>query len=490
MSPADYPTSGALVPRRRKILSVAALCLGVAATFPPVRSGAAEPDTAPAPATPAPNPADLAALNARLQELLGQLRPYNIPHLDEISTEPAATTVEELARQVDRLYVETAFQSASRYRTYEDNLRGLTDERVRLEEARVEYAKLEKELAAAPDRVKTEEARSAQLMAQAASEERLAATLRDNAAVLEQDFLAARGTALGSVYYLLPTNQRVTFHEGTQKNANNSAYIKLDEVEPDHPARTPPAPAKPAAAKPEGTGVTPPPPVAGSLEDKFAAFADKQRALRGVAGLLPPQEKQLAASRELADAQQKKNDVLTAQMAEFAGPLGQSAAAANEAEDRILTAQVNQKISAGNLLRLGTSAVLWSYLKESIVAPQMENFLQDNGLKKIPKGPALLEAINQRPQDFIPKSGAFENTQALTSLKLKLLDVEPNLELRAQAATEALEGNKLGAGGDLLAHFFKNLDKQGIALLRATTDTLEPAQQKIAQALLKHAPAE
>ncbi len=471
------------------MLFATALGLVLAGGFGPV-ARAAETESPPAPASPAEPPADLATRNARLQELIVQLRPYNIPHLDEIAAEPAATSADELAQRIDRLYTETAFQSASRYRTYEDNLRGLTDQRIRLEEARAEHTKLEKELAAAPDRLKTEEARSAQLVAQAAGEERLAATLRDNANVLEQDFQTARGTALGSVYYLLPTNQRVAFHEGTQKNSNHSAYLKLDEVEPDHPARTTPAPAKPAAAQSENPSLPAPTPVAGSIEDKFAAFADKQRALRGVAALLPAQEKQLAAARELADAQQKKNDAVNAQLAAFSGPLAQCAATTNDAEDRILTAQVNQKISAGNLLRLGTSAVLWSYLEESIVAPQMENFLQDNGLKKIPQGTELLVKITQRPQDFIPKDGSFENTQGLSALRLKLLDVESSLDVRAQAAAEALEGNKLAAGAELTAHFFKNVDKPGVALLRATAGSLEPAQQKIAEALLKHAPAE
>ena len=487
MSTADHLRRESPVPRHSEILSLATLCLGLVAGLLPVRSPAAPAEQA----APVAGPEPLAALNDRWQTLLGQLRPYAIPHLDELSATPAATTIDELAQRLDRLYAETALQSASRYRTYEDNLRGLTDERVRLEEAKVENNKQEQALATAPDRLKAEQARSTQLTAQAASEEHLATVLRDNAAVLADDFAAARGSSLGAVYYLLPTNQRVSFHEGTQKNANNSAYLKLDEVEPTHPDRTAPAPTKPAAPKMESAVPTPlPPAVAGSLEEKFAAFEDKQRALRNLAALLPPQERQLAAARELADAQQKRKDALTAQLAEFAGPLAESAAAATAAEDRILTAQVNQKISAGNLLRLGTAAILWSYLKESVVAPQMENFLHDNGLAKILRGPALVDAISQRPQDFIPKAGTFEDSHPLVALKLKLLDVEPNLEVRALAAADALEHGKISGSGELVAHCFKNLDKPGLSVLQATTDTLSPGQKKIAQVLLAHAPAE
>ena len=340
--------------------------------------------------------------------------------------------------------------------------------------------------------MKTEESRAAEATAQAQKAEQIATTLRENAVALEEDFLAARNSTLGSVYYLLPTNQRVSFHEGTQKNAANPAYAVLPEVESDPSARAAPATAKAASSlAADANAIQPPAPVAGSIDVKFAAFEDKLRALRNLASLLPPQEKQLAAARELADTQVRERAKLSAQLAEYATPLATHAATVHEAEDRILTAQVNQRISAGNLLRLGTSAVLWSHLKESVVAPLMEQFLTDNGVHiKGQRGPELLEAINQRPQDFIPKKGTFGNTQPLGALRLRLLDVEPSLEVRAAAAAEAFAAGKITGSDVLVAHFFRNLDKQGVAVLQATVDTLVPAQKKIAMALLARAPAE
>jgi hypothetical protein len=230
--------------------------------------------------------------------------------------------------------------------------------------------------------------------------------------------------------------------------------------------------------------------VAGTIDEKFAAFADKQRALRNLAGLLEPQEKPLATARELAEAQVRQNEALAAQLAEFTAPLAKCAATAGEADDRILTAQVNQKIAAGNLLRLGTSALLWTYLREHIVAPQMERFLEENRMAGGKKGLALVDAINQQPKDFIPRSGNFDKPEALGSLRLKLLDVEPSMEVWAGVATDAFAAGKISAASELIARFYLNLDKPGVEILRASLDTLEAPQKKIATALLAHAPAE
>lgn len=469
-----------------RLLLATALVLGLT----PVASRADEPAATTAPSATDASP--LAEANARFQTLLEQLRPYNIPHLDELAAEPTATTSEELAGRLDRLYAETGFQSANRYRTYENNLRALTDERVRLEEARADSAKLEQDIAAAPARLKAAEEKAAQALAQAESAEQIAVALHANAAALEEDFLAARNSTLASVYYLLPTNQRVSFHEGTQKNAANPAYAVLPEVESNRGARLPAASPKPAAPLVDLTNpIQPPAPVSGSLEAKFAAFEDKQRALRNLAALLPPQEKQLAAARELADTQVMARAALNQQLAEYAGPLAQQAATVQEAEDRLLTAQVNQKIAAGNLLRLGTAALLWHHLKATVVAPLMEQFLADNGgLAKGRSGTALLDEIAQRPQDFIPKKGTYENPQPLSALRLRLLDVEPNLETRATAAAEALAAGKITRSDALVARFFKDLDKPGVAVLQATTDTLTPGQKKLAAVLLERAPVQ
>jgi hypothetical protein len=492
-SPA-LPTERSPGPRRRRTASLAAAGLGLLAGLWPLRGGAEEP-AAPAepPAAPAVSPAEaeqLPALNTRLQSILEQLRPYDIPHLDEIAAAPAATSLAELTARVDRLYVEAAFQAAHRFWTYENNLRALTDERVRLEAARVEQPKLEKELAAAPDRLKAEEVRVAELTARAASEERIATILHDNAAAMEETFVAARSSAINAVYSLLPAAQRVAFYNGTQKNSNHPAYAHLPEVESDRATRAAPVAPKPAAPRTAAAGPVPPQPVSGTIDDKFAAFADKQRALRNLAALLPPQEKPLAAARELAEAQVQRNEALAVHLAEFTAPLAKCTAIASEAEDRILTAQVNQKISAGNLLRLGTSALLWTYLREHIVAPQLERFLEDNRMTKGKKGLSLVDAINRQPRDFIPRSGTFDKPEALGSLRLKLLDVEPSMEVWASVATDALAAGKISTGADLTRRFFQNLDKPGVEILRASLDTLETPQRKIALALLARAPAE
>lgn len=489
MSHAALPTAGSLVSRRRAF-PLAAVCLGLLAGFLPAGVAAAEPENAPAPPAAATGTADLPALNARLQTLLGQLLPYNIPHLDEIAAAPAPATVAELDGRLDQVYVATAAETARRIASYDSNLRALTDERVRYEAARVEEPKLERDLAAAPAQLKAEETRATELTTRAATAERIATALRDNAAAMEEIFTTARGSAINSVYYLLPAAQRVAFYNGTQKNANHPAYANLPTVDSDRAAKAGAAPAKSPAPQAAAATAAPPAPFGGTIDEKFAAFEDKLRALRNLAALLPPQEKQLAAARELADAQAGKNDALTAKLAEFAAPLARYATTAAEANDRILNAEVNQKISAGNLLRLGTSALLWTYLREHIVAPQMESFLQENRLARNLKGPALLDAITQQPNNFIPRSGNFDKPESLGALRRKLLDIEPGMDVWAGVATEAFVAGKISAGPGLTARFFKDLDKEGVAVLRASLDMLDAPQKKLATALLARAPAD
>jgi hypothetical protein len=150
-------------------------------------------------------------LTSRFNVLLSTLRTYDVPNIGDLYTATAPATIVELGRRVDRLYVETAFHKSRQYWKYEENAKDLISLPAALSELRTENLKLEENLITAPGRLKNAEAQRDRTMAKAESEEYVASVLRSNAAIVEDDFLTARGKAMWTIHSLLPADRKAAF---------------------------------------------------------------------------------------------------------------------------------------------------------------------------------------------------------------------------------------------------------------------------------------
>jgi hypothetical protein len=429
-------------------------------------------------------------LTSRFNVLLNILRAYDVPNIGDLYTAAAPATIVELGRRVDRLYVETAFHKSRQYWKYEENAKDLISLPAALSALRTENVKLEENLITAPGRLKNAEAQRDRSMAKAESEEYVASVLRNNAAIVEDDFLTARGKAMWTIHSLLPADKKAAFHEGMKKGDALPAYTIQQLYEPAAAAIiTPQRPAELNVSRRDSIGLTQkPPPLAGSIEVKLDAFEDLKTVLGYVGPIIPSQEKRLAAFREQGAQLRKNNDSLLERLQTFESPLEKAKALADDAEQRLLTAQINQKISANNLLRLATAAVIWNHIKNTVVIPQIEQILKANGLSNGVKGVAMIDQIQKSPQDFLPKVGPLKDLPRLIETGKKILNIEENMESFALGAAGATGQIGTAESDILVGHIFHGLSKSGTDIMRTASGAMEGIQGKVAQVLMERAP--
>jgi hypothetical protein len=430
-------------------------------------------------------------LNEQFATLLGELRKYEIPEIGDVYGAPAPTSLDELASRVDRVYVEASFHMERRYWQFEQNtnLRAYS-----LPALREQVAALESKLASAPERLKDAEARRDEVVAKAEAEERTVGILTANARALRSDALATRTSAVGPILELLPGDAKDQFGSAVTRHEADPVYAM--EEPPPPPAAAEAQPQQPAPLNPRHDSVVgpteKPQPVNGTIEDKLKAFDDVKKTLSYVSYMLPSQEQRLPAlMQEVAELRSRKGS-LSEQLSALESPLEAANALADEAEQHFLAAQVAEKVSAGNALRLAAAAVVWEHVRDTVVAPQIEAVLHENGLANGIEGLEMLNRIRNSPQDFIPKIGPLKDIPRLIDTAKKVVGVEENWESYALAAADANANAQVGTaeGESLAAHLFAGLSKEGIEIMRTASDAVDGPQGKIAQLLMERAPNE
>jgi hypothetical protein len=233
-----------------------------------------------------------------------------------------------------------------------------------------------------------------------------------------------------------------------------------------------------------------PQPVNGTIEDKLAAFDDVKRNLAYTSNLLPAHERDRPALLEKIAELRRQNDSLTEQLSAVESSIAAANALVNEAEQRFLAAQIAEKVSAGNALRLAAAAVVWEYVRDAVVAPEIEKVLQENGLANGVTGLEMLNRIRNSPEDFIPKVGPLKDIPRLVETARKVVRVEEDMESYALAAAEANAQVGTAESESLAAHLFAGLSQEGIDIMRTASGAMDGAQGKIVQALTQRAPAQ
>jgi hypothetical protein len=441
---------------------------------------------------PSPPPIDyptlrLNDLTGRFTALLDDLRMYEIPDIDDLYGAAPPTSLDELGARIDRVYVEASFQKERRYWQYEQNAKLLNYSMPAL---RAEVAALQSKLASAPERLKDAETRRDEVAAKAAAEELRAGILRANALALRDEFLATRTSAVGPILELLPGDLRGQFSAATTRREQSPVYA-IEEPEP-QPVAAKDLPAAPVAAKASLESVVgpmeKPQPVSGSIEDKLKAFDDVKSVLGYVKVMLPSQERRLPALTQEAAELRRQQGSLSEQLSAIESPLATANALADEAEQRFLAAQLAEKASAGNALRLAAAAVVWEHVRDTVVVPQIETILEENGLSNGVAGLQMLNRIRESPQDFLPKVGPLKDIPRLIDTAKKVVDVEENMETLALAAATSNAQADTAESQALIARLFSGLNREGIEIMRTASEAMDGPRGKIVQVLMERAP--
>lgn len=327
-------------------------------------------------------------------------------------------------------------------------------------------------------------------MAQAKEEEYLAWYLRSNASAVEEDLVMARRSTIDPILELLPADRKAAFREAAIRGEKLPAYA-LQQLQELEIVTLEIVPIKPILGKAHSGGpYRKPAPIVGSIDAKLNAFADLKRRLDRVSEIIPSQEKELAEFGREARILGKTHNSLWERFQAYESPMERAQALVDDAERRILNAQINQKISANNLLKLAAAAILWNNIKEKIVIPQMEQILGRNGLLKGVRGIALMDKIRRSPKDFLPKVGAFKDLPRLIEVSEQIVTIEENWESYALATADASGQLGIAESDTLIVHIFSSLGKSGAEIMRTASGAMEGTQGKIARASMERAPKE
>jgi hypothetical protein len=430
----------------------------------------------------------LSNLTGRFNAILGELQQYDIPDVGDLYGAPAPTSLGELRARIDRLYVEAAFEKSRRYWQFEDNGRTIREAPALISTLRAENLASQVSLATAPQRLKEAEARRDAATAKADKAQDLASVFRSNTLSLEYDFVYARARAVWPIFELLPPDRKSDFKDAMTRGEKLPAYAILRPEDPPAVARAIEPPMPNAQVFGGDRPRLKPQPIDGSIEDKLIAFGDIKTVLGYVTPMMASQELRLPVlKQELTDLRLQRTSVAD-QLSAFESPLEKAKGAAAAAERRFLAAQVDQKLSAGNALRLASAAVVWNHIIDTLVVPQIEAILDENGLLKGLKGIDMLDRIQRSPQDFIPKVGPLKELPRLIETGKKVLSVEENMESFALAAAAANAQAHTAESERLAAHLFARLSQEGTDIMRTASQAMEGPQGKIAQALMERAP--
>ena len=424
----------------------------------------------------------------RLDVLLDQLRSYEVFGANDLYDMPAPASLNELIARIDRVYVETAFYKSKRYALYENNSAYLFSAPARLSTLRTQNRTLEMNLASAPERLRNLEAQRDQIVARAKVQEYLAWNFRNNVGVVEYDLRVARRSTIDPILDLLPADRKAAFREAAIRGEKLPGYAIQPLLE-----------APPAIAQIKPTiAVRPIPiqsfrrgsPFAGSIEAKLNAFADLKRVIDYVDEIIPSQEKEVAAFEQQEKDLRETHDSLWQRFQAYESPLERAEALIDDAERRLGYAQINQRISAENLLRLAAATILWNHIKENVVIPQIERVLEENGLLESVRGIAFMDKLRRRPQDLLPKIGPLKDLPRLIEVSKQIVMIEENWELFALAAADATGRIETAESDTLVVHIFDSLGKSGVEIMRTASGAMEGTQGKIARALMERAPEE
>lgn len=425
----------------------------------------------------------------RFDVQLNQLRSYHVYGAGDLYDMPAPANLNELNARIDRVYVETAYYKSMRYARYESNSAYLISAPAKLSALRTQNRALEMKLASAPERLRNLEAQRDQIVARAKEQENLAWYLRNNTGVVEDDLVTARRHTIDPILELLPAEEKAAFRVAAIRGEKLPAYAVQPLLELTVAPTIAPLTVtmgRPFVVQAYQRGL----PFAGSIDAKLNAFADLKRVIDYVDEMIPSQDKEVAAFEQEESDLRKTHDSLWQRFQAYESPLEKAEALVDLAERRIGYAQINQRISANNLLRLAAATILWNHIKENVVIPQIEQVLEKNGLLESVRGIALMDKIRRNPQDFLPKVGPLKDLPRLIEVSKQIVMIEELWEMYALAAADATGQVGTVESDTLIIHIFSSLGKSGLEIMRTASGAMEGTQGKIARALMERAPEE
>jgi hypothetical protein len=357
-----------------------------------------------------PPPPDLFQLSvARYEAVLARLRAY--PRVsDRVSQRPASQTREELSRQADDLFVQTAFwfdrlaydsaRLVPQTNEYEAFLQTLY---ARERDSKVRAATLPAELRVANEKL-------ALALAGAEAQERLVASVE---AVADRLHERAERAATECVQWLTVASPREVLLVSAQTLAGRKTAGREPlsvPVEPFDVNATRPLQAIPLnPGRPPGPRTAPP----GTLDDKIAATEALIPQIAAVTEQYEERERNFLKVTTVVDRVTLRVEALEAAVGSGEKSLGSVEALTRKADSRIGQAYINGYRAGANAAQAIAEAYILETFRDEVVIPEVKRFLHANGImQKIDR--SLVAQLYALGKSALPRDGT--NWKALKQL--------------------------------------------------------------------------
>lgn len=295
---------------------------------------------------------------------------------------------------------------------------------------------------------------------------------------------AYEAKSVWTLHNLLPAQERDTFLKKIQDTPLPIGFRTMPGLESTNPSDIATATSMPEIAKPIPSDfvhiATPSTPEAciESIEDMRGALADLGMAVESQNRRLEPLR---AKAQELAGEKymlQKKHAPLSATLANLEKDIRGYSKIAEEALH-------NQYVYAQNTLKHAATALVWDYVYEKVVKPELIAILEKNNL---PTGIEVVEVLNkirETPEDLIPRLGPLRDMPRLISTMRLVASIETEFEDWATRAAEALAQPGNQSAQLLSKELFPYVDKKGLEIMKTASDTMDGAAGRLAQLIIE-----
>ena len=218
-----------------------------------------------------------------------------------------------------------------------------------------------------------------------------------------------------------------------------------------------------------------------SLEDMRGALADLGPAVESQNRRLAPLREKFQQLGNEQYALQRKHSPLSAKLMKLEKDIDGYAKIAEEALH-------NQRIFAQNTLKHAAVALVWDYVYDNAIKPELTAILENNNLHTGMEMVETLKKIRDNPEEMIPRLGPLRDMPRLITTMRLVASIEPEFENWAARAAEALAQPGNQTAQHIAQELFPAIDKKGLEIIKTASDSMDGTVEQLAQAIARHAP--
>lgn len=425
--------------------------------------------------------------------VLDWLRDYSIETVvdntftrtDRLYSEPQPQNLFELESLANRLFIQATYKRRWYYWKFFKNSDLETNLRKSLKLFKSENQRLQNELAAAPGLLQKATEKKDNIVASLERQEKIVASLDTEKKEILDHLKKSMGDSYDIIYYLLPPAQRATFKKSYQQK-KPWHVDKLQElwiwspsvkIKPEKPSSFKPVtPHKPAPGNWDRSVPAIP---AGGVENTLKAIENMRAVFSEYGTEVINQEKEIPQLQSEINSLAYENYSLSNKLEEYKSPLEKIAEMEEEAQSKMTNAILNKGFSAKNVSIAAASVVAWDWIKDKVVVPAAEKFLEDNGIKEHVELLQLADKIKKNPLELFSSYDHIKNVNVLIEAEKKVLGLFDHFQEYALKATDALAHGDVAEVQRLANDLFDDLDKNSLELVKTASQSMEGSIGKI-----------